>query len=200
MSRLPATKSWSKSRIDKRFAFLLEQRDPSPISKVHALTQAAELALATDVLSPGVSYLRNAFSILVALPKSKLLPTPIALFGAVLQRAKVTLEDRNLIIECDFKDPSAGSFDWTAPTPLLLGYGRSPRCSCGQHLAHGSSTGLNNQAPLCRERPRQESQLGAQIRKGSEPRGQTVADPSRDAVGCQRARGGNASSLWARAP
>jgi len=123
MARLPVTTSWPQDQISRRLAFLkqcIDRLGSSQMSKAHAQTQAAELALAVGSGKDGRDYLEKTFETLVKLPIPDLLPAPIALFGAILGKAKVCVAMDGLTIESrDWKTPALKTFPWTAPTPLL---------------------------------------------------------------------------------
>jgi hypothetical protein len=121
MARLPATEMWDKDHIQNRLKFLegLGAREDSDlISRAHALTLAAELALATEDFHKGMKSLHSAFILYAKLPEGERPPTPIALLGAVLREADVRVDANALFIKCSgWKNPQ--HFPWTAPTPVL---------------------------------------------------------------------------------
>lgn len=150
MASLPATDLWDKSKINNRMAYLklcADREDLSPHSRVHALTQVAELMLARDQdISDCRKYLELAFGMLSRLPDLEFLPTPTALFGAALQVATVGVHADRLTIKYG---PSSRDFSWTAPTPLLAtGIGALLAAALASNVADSAVPALLGELPV----------------------------------------------------
>jgi hypothetical protein len=118
MDALLATQSWNQIKISGRLDFLQRRgsaSDSSQVSQAHALTQAAELALAIGDFETGWRLLQEAFTKYVTLETTEFSPTPTALLGAIVGRAIVTIAPNTLKIKC----PEWKEFPWKAPTNLL---------------------------------------------------------------------------------